>query len=101
MSVIASLEGRPGLAIGNALGSSLFNILAVFGLPGVLAPSQLDEGAQARDFPIMILLTIALVVMAYGFKKPGRSNRIEAGILLMCFSAYQVVLYLRVTGTEA
>lgn len=97
-SVVSAMKNEHDIAIGNVVGSNLFNILAVFGLPGILAPSELDAGVLTRDFPIVFVLTIALVVMAYGFNKPGRINRIEGGILLLSFFAYQALLFFTVRG---
>jgi cation:H+ antiporter len=54
-----------------------------------------------RDYPIMLGLTIALFVMSYGFRGPGRINRIEGGLLLAAFVGYQVLLYLHTIGGEA
>jgi len=92
-SVAGALKNEHDIAIGNVVGSNLFNTLAVLGLPGVLAPGLLDEGILVRDMPIVFLLTIALFVMAYGFRGPGRINRIEGAVLLVAFIGYQVLLY--------
>ncbi len=96
-TVASALKDEHDIAIGNIVGSNLFNMLAVFGIPGLLAPSMLDSGVLERDFPIVFVLTIALVVMAYGFNKPGRINRIEGGILVLSFFAYQALLYYTVS----
>jgi len=77
----------------NVVGSNMFNRLAVMGIPGLIYPSTLDAGVLDRDVPVVFILTIALVIMAYGFKGPGRINRIEGAILLSCFVGYQVLLY--------
>jgi cation:H+ antiporter len=46
-----------------------------------------------RDIPTVFVLTIALVIMAYGFRGPGRINRFEGSILLTGFVGYQILLY--------
>jgi len=97
-TVTSALKNEHDIAIGNVVGSNMFNILAVFGIPGLLSPSELDTGVLVRDFPIVFVLTIALVVMAYGFRGPGRINRIEGGILLLSFFAYQGLLIYTVRG---
>ena len=86
------------LALGNIVGSNLFNILAVLGISGMLAPAKLDAGVLSRDFPVMFGLTIALLVMAYGFRKAGSIGRSEGGILLLSFFAYETLLYYSVSG---
>ncbi|VAX00235.1 Inner membrane protein YrbG, predicted calcium/sodium:proton antiporter [hydrothermal vent metagenome] len=91
-SVMSALKGEDDMAVGNVLGSNMFNLLAVLALPGLILPSTLDAALMQRDFPIMIGLTIALFAMAYGFRGPGRINRIEGALLLTAFIAYMVWL---------
>jgi cation:H+ antiporter len=92
-SVMGALKGEHEIALGNILGSNMFNLLAVLGLPGVIQPSVFEPAVLWRDFPVMIGLTIALFLMAYGFRGPGRINRIEGGILLLAFAGYLASLY--------
>jgi cation:H+ antiporter len=92
-SIASALKNEHDIAIGNVVGSNLFNTLAVMGIPGLIYPSTLDAGVLDRDVPVVFMLTIALVIMVYGFKGQGRINRIEGGILLACFAGYQVLLY--------
>ena len=92
-SIAAALKNEHDIAIGNVVGSNMFNTLAVMGIPGLIYPSTLDAGVLDRDVPVVFVLTIALVIMAYGFKGHGRINRIEGTILLACFVGYQVLLY--------
>lgn len=99
-TVTSALKNEHDIAIGNIVGSNLFNILAVFGIPGLLAPGKLEPGVLTRDFPVMIALTIALALMAYGFHKEGRVNRIEGGFLLLSFFAYQALLFYGMTGAH-
>ncbi len=91
-SVMSALKGEDDMAVGNVLGSNMFNLLAVLALPGLILPSELDIAVLERDFPIMIGLTVALFAMAYGFRGPGRINRIEGGLLLTAFVAYMAWL---------
>jgi cation:H+ antiporter len=97
-TAMSALKNEHDIAIGNIVGSNLFNILAVFGIPGLLAPGPLDPEVLNRDFPVVFGLTIALVIMASGLRKAGRINRIGAGILLLSFFAYQALLYYSVHG---
>lgn len=98
-SIMSALKKEPDIAIGNIIGSNMFNLLAVLGLPGVIHPGPLQHEVMSRDFPVMIGLTIMLFVMAYGFRGPGRVNRIEGGLLLLAFMAYQLLLYYTSTST--
>jgi len=92
-SIAGALKNEHDIAIGNVVGSNLFNTLGVLAIPGILAPSALETGIIEREMPVMFLLTIALFVMAYGFKGAGRINRLEGGLLLLAFCGYQVLLY--------
>lgn len=87
-SAMSAFKGEDDMAVGNILGSNMFNLLAVLALPGLIAPSVLEPAVMQRDFPVVVALTIALFLMAYGFKRPGRINRLEGGVLLACFVAY-------------
>ena len=92
-SVISALKKEHEIAIGNVIGSNMYNLLAVMGLPGVINPVVLDREVLTRDFPVMIGLTLTLFVTAYGFNGTGRINRIEGAMLFIAFIAYQFFLY--------
>lgn len=92
-SVISAKKGESDIAIGNVIGSNLFNILGVLALPGLLAPAALPREVLIRDYPMMLALTVLLFGFAYGFRGPGRINRIEGLVLLACFFGYQFLLY--------
>jgi cation:H+ antiporter len=92
-SVTSALKREPEIAIGNVIGSNMFNILGVLALPGLIHPASLDMGVVDRDFPIMFGLSIVLFLMAYGFRGPGRISRLNGALLLLVFGAYQWFLY--------
>lgn len=91
-SVIAARKGEHDLALGNILGSNLFNTLAVVGIAGLISPMSVAPELLSRDFTVMAVLTLSLFVMGYGLHGPGRINRVEGGILLACFIGYTVYL---------
>lgn len=98
-TVSAALKKEHEMAIGNIIGSNLFNILAVLALPGIIMPTVLEPEVMSRDFVVMAVLTVALFLMAYGFKgKDGQINRIEGAVLLASFIGYMVMLYFSVVG---
>lgn len=97
-SVMSALKGEPDIAIGNVIGSNMFNLLAVMGLPGVIHPSDVAPEVLLRDYPAMIGLTLLLFLFAYGFRGQGRINRFEGSFLLVCYIAYQLLIYSTVTG---
>lgn len=92
-SITSVLKKEHDIAIGNIIGSNMFNLLVVFGIPGLISPHILDPAILQRDFPFMIGLSVVLFLMAYGFKGEGRINRFEGGLLLGGYIAYMVVLY--------
>ena len=92
-AIASALKNEPDIAIGNVIGSNMFNLLAVLGIPGILSPSVVDPAVLSRDMPIMVALTVALLIMAYGFHGKGRINRLEAGLLLAAYAGYQTLLY--------
>jgi cation:H+ antiporter len=93
-SVIAARKGEHDIAIGNVVGSNMFNLLAVIGIATVINPmNSIAPEVLYRDWIIMFVLTIALLAMAYGFKgKDGRINRVEGAILVLCYVAYNAYL---------
>jgi len=95
-SVMSALKGEDDMAVGNIIGSNMFNLLAVLALPGLIAPSILEPAVLQRDFPVVAGLTLVLFLMAYGFRGPGRINRLEGGLLLACFVGYMT--WLGMTG---
>ncbi len=92
-SIVSALKNEHDMAIGNIIGSNMFNLLVVFGIPGLMSPHIIDSAILVRDFPFMIGLSIALFIMAYGFKGEGRINRYEGSLLLCGYVAYMTVLY--------
>ncbi len=98
-SIASAFKGEHDIALGNVVGSNMFNTLAVLGIPGIIAPSTLPHGVLERDIPVMFILTIALFIMAYGFRGPGRINRFEGLVLTCGFIAYQGALYFTIMGS--
>lgn len=92
-SIVAARKGEHDIAIGNVVGSNMFNLLAVIGIAGVIHPiDTLTAEVLTRDWLVMMALIVALLVMAYGFGRQGRINRVEGGFLLICYVAYNVWL---------
>ncbi|EXJ12784.1 calcium/sodium antiporter [Nitrincola nitratireducens] len=92
-------KGEHDLALGNVLGSNLFNTLAVVGLAGVIQPLDVAPEVLTRDWPVMALLTFSLLITGYGFKGPdlGRINRFEGAAMLLTFVAYLTYLVYTLT----
>ncbi len=100
-SVIAARKGEHDIAIGNVVGSNMFNILAVIGIAVVINPmSNITLEVLHRDWLVMLALTIALLLMSYGFKKKeGKITRVEGTFLVLCYIAYNTYLGMNLTGS--
>jgi len=92
-SVSGALKNEHDIAIGNVVGSNLFNTLGVLAIPGLMYPADIADGVLQRDMPITLGLTVVLFIMAYGFRGRGKINRVEGGLLLSAFIAYQMLLF--------
>jgi cation:H+ antiporter len=100
-SVIAARKGEHDIAIGNVVGSNMFNLLAVIGIAGIIAPMQtMAAEVLTRDWPVMVALVVVLFATAYGFRGAGRINRFEGALLLSAYVAYNAYLVLEVTGAN-
>jgi cation:H+ antiporter len=95
-SVMAARKGEHDIALGNILGSNLFNTLAVVGIAGLLRPMAVAPEVLSRDILVMALLTLALFAIGYGFRGPGRINRFEGTALVLCYIGYTAYLIISV-----
>lgn len=95
-SVIAAQKGEHDIAVGNVIGSNLFNTLVVVGIAGMIHPMTLEREVFSRDMLVMSGLTLSLFVIGYGFRGYGRINRTEGTILVLCYFTYLVYLVLSV-----
>ena len=91
-SIIAARKGEHDLALGNVLGSNLFNTLAVVGIAGLIQPMSVGAEVIARDIPVMAALTVMLFVFCLGLRAAPCINRLKGGILLSCYVAYTAFL---------
>jgi len=96
-AIASTLKGEHDLAIGNVVGSNIYNLLAVLSLPGLLAPSALPPEVLNRDIPTMLALTtLPLAILLINRRQ--MINRIEGALLLLAFIAYQGWIYLDAVG---
>ena len=99
-TVAAARKQQFDLAVGNIIGSNIFNILGVMALPGLIHPGTFDIEVLTRDYPVMIGLTVALIIFSIAWRKDktGRLGRLEGAVLLTAYRAYMVCLLMNTTG---
>ena len=90
-SIAAARKNEVDLAVGNIIGSNLFNTLAVVGLAGAISPLYVGQEVFTRDMPVMSVLTVLLLV--FGFGKKGQINRVKGLILLLAYIGYNFYLF--------
>ena len=91
-SIASILKKEADIAIGNIIGSNMFNILAVLGIPALINPAYFTSEVLTRDYTTMIGLSLLLGAMIFISSK-GKLVRAEGAILLACFIGYQYILF--------
>jgi len=91
-SIMSVIKKEPELAIGNIVGSNMYNMLAVLSIPALINPTRFEQAVLIRDYPIMLGLTLLMGWMVF-IHGAGRFSRMEGVFLLGCFSAYQYLLF--------
>jgi len=98
-SITSLIKKKADIAIGNIIGSNMFNMLAVLGIPAFIRPtSQIDAEILHRDFSVMLFLSVLLAILLFGSNKV-KLSRFNGGILLLCFVAYQFIIYQNAVGS--
>ncbi|MBI6549203.1 calcium/sodium antiporter [Xenorhabdus lircayensis] len=90
-AIAAAIKGENDMAMGNIVGSNVFNVTLVLGIPAILSPSVISPAAFSRDFWVMMAASVLFTVFCLGRKH--RLNRLNGILLLSCFVAYFVVLF--------
>ncbi len=97
-SVTSALKGEHDLAVGNVVGSNLFNTLAVVGLAGVIRPMEVGPEVLIRDLATVAAMSALLFLVGFGFRRQGRINRFEGAGLLLGYAAYITLVIARPVG---
>jgi cation:H+ antiporter len=87
-SIMSVIKKEGDIAVGNVIGSNMFNMLGVIGIPGLIHPSGFESAVLLRDFPVMLGLTLVMGWMVF-IHGAGRFDRFEGVFLLLCFVLYQ------------
>ena len=86
VSITSALKGQHGLAVGNIIGSNIFNLLAVIGLGTAISPAYLQE--DIFNIHLMLMLSLTLVIFFITFRRNNAISRHEGFLLLLTFLAY-------------
>jgi len=102
-SIAAVRKNEHDLALGNIIGSNLFNTSIVIGITGTIGPTILEPGILSRDLPVLGILTAALFLMGYAFRErtAGIISRLEGVLLLIAYLIYNAGLVLAVINTKS
>ena len=88
VSLASALKGEYGLAIGNIVGSNIFNLLAVIGVAATIAPSALAPSVLSLHIFVMVAFTLVLFAMTYDYDGKAQLSRLEGAALLIAYLAY-------------
>ncbi len=94
-AIASAVKKEDDLAIGNILGSNLFNLLGVLGIAALIHPMTIEPILIWRDLPVMAGIFVALAIAAYTGRRVGRG---EAAVLLLAYLVYQVVVFHEALG---
>lgn len=99
-SLLAALRGERDIAIGNVVGSNVFNILGVLGVTSLVASSGIEVSSAMLSFDIPVMLAVALACLPICFTG-GEISRWEGAVLLGYYGSYTLYLILSATGHDA
>lgn len=106
VSLTGALEGNAEVAVGNVLGSNIFNILFILGLTSLLCPVSMTSGNRKRDIPETLLVTIFFIVFGMSrslFGIGGRDglSRLEGSLFILAFALYIYASFRRGNPSES
>ena len=90
-SIVAAKKGDSGIAMGNVVGSCIFNILFILGMAGVISPM---EAEKAFKIDTLILIGVSLIMLLFAFTKK-KTNRLEGATCVLIYAAYTAYIIMR------
>ncbi|MBI5944927.1 MAG: calcium/sodium antiporter [Chloroflexi bacterium] len=99
-SVIAALKGESDIAVGNAVGSNIFNLLGVLGVGAIVSPNGIVVAEHVLQFDMPVMVFVALVTLPI-FYIDSRISRMEGWLLLAYYITYMVFIILRAADSSA
>jgi cation:H+ antiporter len=95
VSLVSAMKGEYGLAIGNIVGSNIFNLLAVIGIAAAITPAAIAPSVLSLHIFVMVAFTLVLFAMTYDYDGKSELSRIEGAALLAAFIAYDTYVVLQ------
>ena len=87
VSLVSAIKGTPDLAVGNVVGSNIFNTLLIVGVAAVIAPITILPSTVKKDIPFALVASALLMMLGYD----GNLSRIDAVVLLIMFAAFMYI----------
>ena len=97
-SIASALKGHHDIAIGNVIGSNIFNLLAVMSVPALISPYRFDQTLIWRDYGLMFLLTGVLILFCYSSIRSNKKIQIGRGkgsLFVIAYVGYLTLLFIQ------
>ncbi len=96
-SIMSARKGQHGIALGNIIGSNIFNLLGVMAIPALISPVVIEADVLWRDYGLMLLLTLFILALAFKARSGGTITRFNGSVLLLIYVMYMLLLYTNAT----
>ena len=96
-SIMSARKGQHGIALGNIIGSNIFNLLGVMAIPAFINPVVIEADALWRDYGLMLLLTLFILALGFKARRGGTISRLMGSLLLLIYVMYMLLLYTNAT----
>ena len=96
-SVMSARKGQHGIALGNIIGSNIFNLLGVMAIPALISPVVIEADSLWRDYGLMLALTLFVFAIGFKARDGGTISRFAGSLLLLVYVMYMLLLYTNAT----
>jgi cation:H+ antiporter len=96
-SVMSARKGQHGIALGNIIGSNIFNLLGVMAIPALISPVVIEADSLWRDYGLMLALTLFIFAIGFKARDGGTISRFAGSLLLLVYVMYMLLLYTNAT----
>jgi cation:H+ antiporter len=96
-SIMSARKGQHGIALGNIIGSNIFNLLGVMAIPALINPVVIEADVLWRDYGLMLSLTLFILALGFKARRGGIISRLMGSLLLLIYVMYMLLLYTNAT----